>query len=78
MATELGVSEATVKTHLYSIYRKLGVANRVGATAWYLQARPTRDRPAARDPDQRTPGRLGLASGVALVVRTAIVSGVSR
>lgn len=37
VAARLGLREATVKRHLYSIYRKLGVTNRVGATAWYLQ-----------------------------------------
>jgi two-component system, NarL family, response regulator YdfI len=37
VASDLGVTEATVKTHLHSIYRKLGVSNRVGAAAWYLQ-----------------------------------------
>ena len=40
VAGELGVTEATVKTHLYRIYRKLGVGNPVGASAWYLQNHP--------------------------------------
>jgi DNA-binding NarL/FixJ family response regulator len=30
VARQLGVQEGTVKLHLYSIYRKLGVSNRVG------------------------------------------------
>lgn len=35
---ELGIAEATVKTHLTSLYRKLRVANRVQATHSYLLA----------------------------------------
>jgi DNA-binding CsgD family transcriptional regulator len=34
---QLGVSEATVKRHLYNLYQKLGVTNRVGATMWYVE-----------------------------------------
>ena len=30
VAAQLGVAEGTVKTHLYSIYQKLRVSNRVG------------------------------------------------
>ncbi len=30
VAAQLGVTEGTVKTHLYSIYQKLRVSNRVG------------------------------------------------
>jgi DNA-binding NarL/FixJ family response regulator len=30
VAGQLGVQEGTVKLHLHSIYRKLGVSNRVG------------------------------------------------
>jgi DNA-binding NarL/FixJ family response regulator len=37
VAGQLGVSEATVKRHLYNVYRKLNVANRVGATMWYVE-----------------------------------------
>lgn len=36
VASVLGVSEATIKRHLYNIYRKVGVHNRVGATMWYV------------------------------------------
>jgi DNA-binding CsgD family transcriptional regulator len=39
VASVLGLSEATVKHHLYRIYRKLGVPNRVGATRWYVTQR---------------------------------------
>lgn len=37
VAGQLGVSEATVKRHLYNVYRKLEVTNRVGATMWYVE-----------------------------------------
>jgi DNA-binding CsgD family transcriptional regulator len=39
IAAELGVTIHAVKFHLGSIFRKLGVTNRTGATAIYL-ARP--------------------------------------
>ncbi|WP_323053842.1 helix-turn-helix transcriptional regulator [Thermomicrobium sp. 4228-Ro] len=35
IAQELGVSEATVRTHLERLYRKLGVRSRTEAAAWY-------------------------------------------
>jgi DNA-binding CsgD family transcriptional regulator len=38
IAARLGISEATVKTHLHHVYRKLGVSNRVEATTAYLRA----------------------------------------
>ena len=34
IATELWITEPTVKFHLTSVYRKLGVANRTGAARW--------------------------------------------
>jgi DNA-binding NarL/FixJ family response regulator len=34
IARELGIAEATIKTHLYNVYQKVGVANRVGLTLW--------------------------------------------
>ena len=37
IASRLGVTEATVKRHLYNLYRKLNVTNRVGATMWYVE-----------------------------------------
>jgi DNA-binding NarL/FixJ family response regulator len=37
VARQLGVSEATVKRHLYNLYQKLEVTNRVGATMWYVE-----------------------------------------
>jgi DNA-binding CsgD family transcriptional regulator len=36
IARELGISPGTVKTHLTSTYRKLGVRNRVQAVRYYL------------------------------------------
>lgn len=36
IAEELHVSVHAVKFHLASVYRKLGVANRTEATAWYV------------------------------------------
>jgi DNA-binding NarL/FixJ family response regulator len=41
IARQLGLKEATVKTHLFHVYKKLGVANRVAATRWYLQHHAT-------------------------------------
>jgi DNA-binding CsgD family transcriptional regulator len=37
IADRLGISEATVKTHVSHIYRRLGVSNRVEATTRYLR-----------------------------------------
>ncbi|MCV5737336.1 helix-turn-helix transcriptional regulator, partial [Escherichia coli] len=34
MAEELFVSEFTIKSHLYQIFKKLSVKNRVQAIAW--------------------------------------------
>ena len=39
MASELFLTEATVKTHLAAIYRKLGVANRTQAIAVGLDSK---------------------------------------
>jgi DNA-binding NarL/FixJ family response regulator len=44
IAAALEVSEATVKTHLHSIYRKLAVENRAAATRWYVERYPGGDR----------------------------------
>jgi len=38
IGTRLGISEATVKSHLHRVYLKLNVKNRVEATAMYLRA----------------------------------------
>lgn len=40
VAESLQLSEATVKSHLYNIYRKLRVRNRVEAANWYLNHHP--------------------------------------
>jgi DNA-binding NarL/FixJ family response regulator len=45
VAAKLGLTEATVKRHLYNIYRKLEVRNRVEATNWYLSYRRRPRRP---------------------------------
>ncbi|WP_027858719.1 helix-turn-helix transcriptional regulator [Marinobacterium jannaschii] len=37
IAGELFLSHHTVKTHLYNLYRKLGVSNRTQAVHWYQQ-----------------------------------------
>lgn len=37
IATKLYVSKHTVKTHIYNLYRKLGVSNRVEAAMWARQ-----------------------------------------
>ena len=39
VAAELGVTVETVKSHMTSVYRKLGVKNRAAAVAAYLEAR---------------------------------------
>lgn len=36
IAAELGLSEATVKTHVHRIFRKLGIADRTKAAVWTL------------------------------------------
>jgi DNA-binding NarL/FixJ family response regulator len=38
IAAQLGLSEATVKSHLQQVYRKLGVSNRVEASMRFVQA----------------------------------------
>jgi LuxR family transcriptional regulator of csgAB operon len=50
VASDLGVAEATVKSHLNSVYRKLGVRNRVQATNWYLNSRPAQEAQADARP----------------------------
>lgn len=37
IANELFLSQHTVKTHLYNLYRKLGVVNRTQAVHWYQE-----------------------------------------
>jgi DNA-binding CsgD family transcriptional regulator len=39
IADQLLIKPATVKSHLRSVYRKIGVANRVQATRCYLLCR---------------------------------------
>lgn len=40
IADQLGIAENTVKTHLYRLYRKIGVPNRVQAAMWAAQNLP--------------------------------------
>jgi DNA-binding CsgD family transcriptional regulator len=37
IADQLGITPGTVKSHLTSIYRKIGAENRVRATRYYLE-----------------------------------------
>jgi DNA-binding CsgD family transcriptional regulator len=48
IGARLGISEATVKSHLQQIYRRLGVTNRVEASTYYLRATS-----AIADPSRR-------------------------
>ncbi len=34
---QLGTTERTVRNQLVSVYQKLGVSSRVGATVWYVR-----------------------------------------
>jgi DNA-binding NarL/FixJ family response regulator len=38
IAKELGITEQTVKGHLWRLYRKLGVSNRTAAARWTEEA----------------------------------------
>ena len=38
IAQQLNISVNTVEAHLKSIYKKLGVRNRAGATSWYWRS----------------------------------------
>jgi LuxR family transcriptional regulator of csgAB operon len=44
IARRLGVSPHTVKTHIYHVFRKLGVNNRVQAVNWATQHAESLDR----------------------------------
>lgn len=45
MATAMSVSEHTIKTHLYNIYKKIDVANRIEAINWSRQNISAQDVP---------------------------------
>lgn len=45
IATQLGITPGTVKTHLTSIYKTIGVQNRVQATRYYLDHHDEQRRP---------------------------------
>jgi DNA-binding NarL/FixJ family response regulator len=44
IARELGMAEATVKTHLYRLGQKLSVSSRVGVALWYVRTQEGRRR----------------------------------
>jgi DNA-binding CsgD family transcriptional regulator len=48
IADELGISPGTVKVHLTSTYRKLGVRNRVQAARYYLDHLAPMEVPGTR------------------------------
>jgi len=54
IATKLGIADATVKIHVKSILRKLGVDNRTQAAAWALRS-STNSRPDRYPPAPATP-----------------------
>jgi DNA-binding NarL/FixJ family response regulator len=51
IARELGITEQTVKGHLWRLYRKLGVANRADAARWAERAGGTVEEPTVRAED---------------------------
>jgi transposase len=55
IASRLGVGEETVKTHLTSVYRKLGVTGRYGVAA--LLTTSARGTPASTAATASRPGR---------------------
>jgi DNA-binding CsgD family transcriptional regulator len=44
IAAQLGIAPATVKTHLTSVYKKIGAKNRVQAARYYLDHLGPRSR----------------------------------
>lgn len=43
VASRLGISFHTVRTHLHAIYRKLGVETRSAAAVWYVSQESSRE-----------------------------------
>lgn len=62
LAAELKVSEHTIKNHLFRVYDKLGVSNRMEAALYALTPRPT---PAMPIPTQASPGPREVRNGKA-------------
>lgn len=64
VATRLFISENTIKTHLYTVYKKLGVSSRLGAAMHYFQQ--ARQEPAP--PKSRGTHGLRTASGTSATI----------
>jgi DNA-binding CsgD family transcriptional regulator len=63
IAEALGVELATVKSHISRLYRKLGVANRVEATRYYLAHRDDLGGPLAPERPVTATSRRGERPG---------------
>lgn len=62
IAAELGISEETVKNHLYRIFRRLGVETRVGVAVWYSGQHQRRETGSDGDIVLVCQGGCGIAS----------------
>ena len=65
IATRLAISGNTVKAHLASTYRKLGVTTRLGAVLHYFRRAQEQNTPARVLPDQSAKAFVASASGSA-------------
>ncbi|MEM9584314.1 MAG: response regulator transcription factor [Pseudomonadota bacterium] len=50
IASDLDISEHTVKLHIHNIIKKLGVSNRTAASAWFHAHHPTPSGPSSDHP----------------------------
>jgi DNA-binding NarL/FixJ family response regulator len=48
IARNLGISESTVKAHISSVFRRIGVTDRTSAAVWARDHLPDRDAGASR------------------------------
>jgi DNA-binding NarL/FixJ family response regulator len=48
IARNLGISESTVKAHISSVFRRIGVTDRTSAAVWARDHLPDRDAGATR------------------------------